>query len=149
MAKDTITGISIGGKTSVEGRRYRATFSMTGNQLTISVANRRGSLVGQFVTRGKVTAGSGSRGIADDFLVKQVVESSRSLRRTGGDLMGAKARVQSRFSFNQAYQQVTRWSGPLPAETWRWLSVREQSSSSVITGSHRELGPFVAALAGE
>ena len=97
MAKDALTGIRIGNTTYQEGRQYRGfqlplfvlnqqeypgarlTFDITDRQLTITVANRQGTLVGQFAARGSALPDSPGAAIARDFVVKQVVEASQTL----------------------------------------------------------------------
>ena len=123
MAQDTITGIRIDGRTYVEGRRYRGfplprflldqepsrgsrvTIDITGNQLTISVVRRGGSLVARFVARGRAVGAAGSDGIADDFTVKQVVESSQTQRSSGSDLQLGRATARSRPEIRRYRQQ--------------------------------------------
>ncbi len=171
MARDTITGIRIGTTTYREGRQYRnvhlpqfllqsqpyrgaqVVFDITGNQLTVTVANRKGTLVGQFAARGLAVVGGDTGGIANDFQVRRVAEASQTLRASGSTLQRGVATARQPFSFNTAYRQTKRGSGPLPQERWQSLALSEQSSSSVITFSKRELkpelGPLAPAFAGE
>jgi hypothetical protein len=169
MAKDTVTGIRIGNSTYEEGRQYRhfqlpqfllqpkvyrgarVVFDITGRQLTITVANRHGSEMGQFSARGRAVVASG--GIAADFRVKQVVEVSQMRTSSGSQMLRGQAEARRPFRFNAAYLQVKDGSGPLPRDTWQSLALSEQNSSSMISFSRRELkpqlGPFAQAFAGE
>jgi hypothetical protein len=171
VTKDTLTGIRIGNTTYQEGRHYRGfqfpqflldrqpyrgarvMFDITGKQLTITVANRQGTLVGQFAVRGRALASEDRAGIAEDFAVKRVVEASQTLRTSGSTLRRGVAVAQQRFRFNTAYRQWKRSPGPLPRQTWQALALSTQSSSRVITFRTRELkpelGPFAATFAGE
>jgi len=132
MARDTITGIRIGGKTYGEGRPYRnlqlpqlllprqlypgsrLMVDITGNQLTITATNRKGALVGQFVARGKALVDASSPGIARDFQVRQVVEVQQRLRGSGRQMQVGRAKAERRFSFNAAYEErsVASWRTP-------------------------------------
>jgi hypothetical protein len=169
MVKDTITGIRIGNKTFEEGRQYRrfqlpqfllqpkvyrgarVVFDITGRQLTITVANRQGTEMGQFSARGRAVGASG--GIAADFRVKQVVEVSQTRTSSGSQLLRGQGTARQPFRFNAAYHQVKDGSGPLPRNTWQSLTLSEQNSSSMISFNRRErkpqLGPFAQAFAGE
>lgn len=171
MGRDAITGIRIGDTTYQEGRTYRGfpvprflqhsqlnraarvAFDITGQQLTITVANRKGTLVGQLVVRGRAELGGASAGIASDFEVKRVVEASQTLETAGSQLKLARATARQRFSFNAAYRQVTSSSEPLPGDRWQTLAVSQRNSTSVSTFIGRELKPqlgrFTEAFAGE
>ena len=171
MARDAITGIRIGGATYREGRVYRGfsvpellqdtpfrraarvVLDITGEQLTITVANRKGSLVGQLAVRGRAQLGRAEAGIASDFLVKQVVEASQTLGGAGSRLSLSQATARQRFSFNAAYRSTSGGAGPLSADRWQALAVSQRNSTGVITFTRRELrselGPFAEAFAGE
>ena len=171
MSKDPLTGIRIGNSTYEEGRDYRGfrllqfvldgqpyrgarvVLDITGKQLTITVANRQGTLVGQLAVRGRALTDPHAAGIAHDFVVQRVVEVSQTLRASGSTMQRGVAVAQQRFGFNTAYRQLRRHPGPLPRESWQSLALSTQRSSSVITFSRRELkpelGPFAAAFAGE
>jgi hypothetical protein len=171
MTKDAITGIRIGGTTYQEGRTYRAfavpeflqntqlsraarvVLDITGRQLTITVANRQGTLVGQLAVRGRAQVGGAAAGIASDFQVERVVEASQTLGGSGSQLSLAQATARQRFSFNAAYRRATNGSGPLSGDRWRSLAVSQRNSTGAITFTRRELkpqlGPFAEAFAGE
>lgn len=171
MTRDALTGIRIGSTTYLEGRQYqgfpfpqvlldapayrgaRVTLDITGHQLTITVANRRGTLVGQLAVRGRALPDSPGAGIAQDFAVKQVVEVSQTLGSSSCTLQRGVAISRQRFSFNDAYRRYRRDPGPLPDDTWESLALSTQSSSVAITSSRRELKPelgaFAPAFAGE
>lgn len=171
MAKDALTGIRIGNTTYQEGRQYRGfqlplflldkqeypgarvTFDITDRQLTITVANRQGTLVGQFAARGRALPDSAGAAIARDFVVKQVVEASQTLGSASCTLQRGVAMSRQRFSFNDAYRQFSRDPGPLPHSIWGSLALSTQSSSSAITFGRGdlkpELGGFASAFAGE
>jgi hypothetical protein len=171
MTRDAITGIRIGDTTYLEGRTYRGfpvprflqhtqlnraarvVFDITGQQLTITVANRKGTLVGQLVVRGRAGVGGATAGIASDFAVKRVVEASQTLQTAGSQLKLAQATARQRFSFNAAYRKVTSGSGSLASDRWQSLAVSQRNSTSVSTFTSRELepqlGPFAKALSGE
>jgi hypothetical protein len=170
VVKDTMTGIRIGDRTYEEGRQYRGfqlpqfllqpqvyrgarvVFDITGKQLTITVANRQGTAMGQFAARGSAVGVEASGGIANDFQVKRVVEASQTRSSSGSRLLRGQATARQAFLFNGAYQQVKDGSGPLPQDTWQSLTLSEQNSSSMISFSGRELkpqlGPFAEAFAG-
>lgn len=172
MAKDALTGIRIGNTTYQEGRQYRGVqvpqfllhgpasrgasrviFDVTGHQLTITVANQRGTLVGQFAVRGRALPDSPGAGIAQDFAVKRVVEASQTLGSASCTLRRGVATSRQRFSFNDAYRRYRRDPGPLSRDIWESLALSTQSSSAAITSSRRELKPelgaFASAFAGE
>jgi hypothetical protein len=169
MAKDSITGIRIGKKIFEEGSQYRrfqlpqfllqpkvyrdarVEFDITGKRLTITVANREGTEIGEFSARGKAVGVSG--GIATDFKVKQVVEVARTRTSSGSRLQRGEGTAGKPFRFNAAYKQVKDGSGPLPSKTWQSLAFSSESSSSSIRFSRRDVepqrGPFAQASGGE
>ena len=171
MAKDALTGIRIGNTTYQEGRQYRGfqlpqflldkqeypgarvIFDITGRQLMITVANRQGTLVGQFAARGRALPDSPGAAIARDFVVKQVVEASQTLGSESCRLQRGVAMSRQRFSFNDAYRSYRRDHGPLSQDIWESLALSTQRSSVAITFSRRELKPelgaFASAFAGE
>lgn len=159
MATDNITGIRIGDNTYQEGLRYRnvelglfllppqdssgarVRFDITGRQLTITLANRQGRVMGQFTARGRAVGAEASGGIASDFLVKRVVERLQTRNSSGRQLLRGQATAWRRFSFNAAQEQVNSAAGPLPRDTWRTLVLSDQSSSGATSFSRGELNP--------